>query len=63
LAADVNVQNTEVTNLTGAQNNIQNADIGKTVASMTQYNVLQQTGMASLSQSNQALQALLKLLQ
>jgi len=30
---------------------------------MTQYNVLQQTGMASLSQSNQALQALLKLLQ
>jgi flagellin len=63
LAADVNVQNTEVTNLTSAQNGIQSADIGKTVARMTQYNVLQQTGMASLSQSTQAMQALLKLLQ
>ena len=50
-------------NLTGAQNNIQNADIGTTVAKMTQYNVLQQTGMAALSQSNQAEQAILKLLQ
>ena len=63
LTADVNVQNTEITNLTGAQNNIQNADIGKTVAKMTQYNVLQQTGMAALSQSNQAQQSVLKLLQ
>ncbi len=27
-------------------NSIQNADIGKTVANMTQYNVLQSTGMA-----------------
>jgi flagellin len=63
LTADTNVQNTEVTNLTSAQNNIQNADIGKTVANMTQYNVLEQTGMAALSQSNQAQQAVLKLLQ
>jgi flagellin len=63
LTADTNVQNTEVTNLTSAQNNIQNADIGQTVAQMTQYNVLEQTGMAALSQSNQAQQAVLKLLQ
>lgn len=63
LTADSNVQNTEVTNLTSAQNNIQNADIGKTVANMTQYNVLQQTGMEALSQSNQAQQAVQKLLQ
>lgn len=63
LTADTNVQNTEVTNLTSAENNIQNADIGQTVAQMTQYNVLQQTGMAALSQSNQAQQAVLKLLQ
>jgi flagellin len=63
LTADTNVENTEVTNLTSAQNNIQNADIGKTVAKMTQYNVLEQTGMAALSQSNQAQQAVLKLLQ
>ena len=63
LSASVNVENTEVTNLTGAQNSVQNADIGSTVAKMTQYNVLQQTGMAALSQSNQAQQAVLKLLQ
>ncbi|MGD0797056.1 MAG: flagellin [Acidobacteriaceae bacterium] len=63
LTADSNVENTEVTNLTSAQNNVQNADIGKTVAKMTQYSVLQQTGMAALSQANQAQEAVLKLLQ
>jgi flagellin len=63
LTADEGVENTEVTNLTSAQNNVQNADIGKTVANMTQYNVLEQTGMAALSQSNQAQQAVLKLIQ
>jgi len=63
LTADSNVENTEVTNLTSAQNNVQNADIGKTVAKMTEYNVLEQTGMSALSQSNQAQQAVLKLLQ
>ena len=63
LTADTNVENTEVTNLTSAQNNVQNADIGTTVAKMTQYNVLEQTGMAALSQSNQVQQSVLKLLQ
>ena len=63
LTADSNVENTEVTNLTSAQDNVQNADIGKTVAKMTEYNVLEQTGMSALSQSNQAQQAVLKLLQ
>ena len=63
LQASQNVVNTEVTNLQSAANSIQNADIGKTVANMTQYNVLQQTGMAALSQSNQAQQSVLKLLQ
>ncbi|MGA7108880.1 MAG: flagellin [Terracidiphilus sp.] len=63
LNADTNVENTEVTNLTAAQNNVQNADIGATVTQMTQYTVLQQTGMAALSQSNQAQEAVLKLLQ
>jgi flagellin-like hook-associated protein FlgL len=53
----------EVTNLQSASNSIQNADIGKTVANMTQYNVLQSTGMAALQQSNQAQQAVLKLVQ
>jgi len=63
LTADTNVENTEVSNLTSAQNNVRNADIGTTVANMTQYNVLEQTGMAALSQSNQAQQSVLKLLQ
>ena len=63
LTADTSVENTEVTNLTSAQNNVQDADIGTTVARMTQYNVLEQTGMAALSQSNQAEQTILKLLQ
>ena len=63
LQASQNVVNTEVTNLQSAANDIQNADVGKTVANMTQYNVLQQTGMAALSQSNQAQQSVLKLLQ
>jgi flagellin len=63
LTADESVQNTEVQNLTSAQNNVQNADIGTTVANMTQYNVLEQTGMAAMSQANQAQQAVLKLLQ
>ena len=63
LTHDEGVENTEVQNLTSAQNNVQNADIGTTVANMTQYNVLEQTGMAALSQSNAAQQSVLKLLQ
>jgi flagellin len=63
LTADEGVQSTEVQNLTSAQNNIQNADIGTTVSNMTQYNVLEQTGMAALSQAQSAQQNVLKLLQ
>jgi len=63
LNASSNVQSTEVTNLQSAVNNIQDADVGQTVAAMTQYNVLEQTGMAALSQSNQVQQSVLKLLQ
>jgi len=63
LTADGNVETTEVQNLTSAQDNVQNADIGTTVSNMTQYNVLEQTGMAALSQANSAQQNVLKLLQ
>jgi flagellin len=63
LTAASNVMASQVTNLQSAANSIQNADIGKTVANMTQYNVLQSTGMAALQQSNQAQQAVLKLVQ
>lgn len=63
LTAATQVMDAQVTNLQSAANSVQNADIGKTVANMTQYNILQSTGMAALQQSNQAQQAVLKLVQ
>ncbi len=63
LTAASAVMTNQVQNLTSASNGILNADVGKTVASMTQYNVLQSTGMAALQQANQAQQAVLKLVQ
>ncbi len=63
LTAATNVINSQVQNLTGASNGIKNADVGKTVANMTQYNILQSTGMAALQQANQSQQSVLKLLQ
>jgi flagellin len=63
LNAASDVMANQVTNLQSAVNSVQNADIGKTVANMTQYNVLQSTGMAALQQANQAQQAVLKLVQ
>lgn len=63
LTAATNVMTSQTQNLQSADNGIMNADIGKTVANMTQYNVLQSTGMSALQQANQAQQAVLKLLQ
>jgi flagellin len=63
LTADTGVENTEVTNLTSAQNTIQNANIATVTSNLTQYNILEQTGFAALAQSSQAQQNVLKLLQ
>lgn len=63
LTAASNVITAQVQNLTSASGSIMNADIGKTVSNMTQFNILQSTGMAALQQANQAQQAVLKLLQ
>ena len=63
LTAASNVMTSQVQNLTSADNSIMNADVGKTVANMTQYNILESTGMAALQQANQSQQAVLKLLQ
>jgi len=63
LTADTSVENTEVQNLTAAQNNLQNANIASTTSNLTQYNILEQTGFAALTQSNQAEQSVLKLVQ
>ena len=63
LTAASNVMATQVQNLTSASGGIMNADVGKTVANMTQFNILESTGMAALQQANQSQQAVLKLLQ
>jgi flagellin len=63
LTADSNVENTEVQNLTSAQNGVQNADIASVTSNLAQYNILEQTGFDALSQSNSAEQNVLKLLQ
>jgi len=61
--AATNVMNTQVQNLSQSEDSIMAADIPSAVANMTKFNILQQTGMAALSQSNQMQQAVLKLLQ
>lgn len=63
LQAASSVMSTENQNLASAESNIRSADMGQTVANMTKFNILQQTGMAALQQSNQAQQSVLKLLQ
>jgi flagellin len=63
LNATQGVEGAESTNLTSAVNSVENADIGQVVAQMTQNSVLEQTGMAALSQANQIQQNVLKLLQ
>jgi flagellin len=52
----------QVQNLTAAEDNIRSADIAQEVANMTKFNILQSTGMAALSQSNQMQQSVLQLL-
>ncbi|MGC2210610.1 MAG: flagellin [Candidatus Korobacteraceae bacterium] len=63
LTAASNVMNAQIQNLTSAESGISDADIGTTVANMTKYNTLQQTGISALQQANQASQTILKLLQ
>ena len=58
-----NVINAQVQNLTQAESNIRSADIAKSVADMSKYSILNQTGIAALQQSNQMQQSVLKLLQ
>ena len=63
LTAATNVMNNQIQNLTSAESGISDADIGATVANMSKYTTLQQTGIAALQQANQASQSILKLLQ
>lgn len=57
-----NVMNSQVQNLTSAENQIMAADIPQTVSNMSEYSVLEQTGMAALAQANNLQQNVLTLL-
>jgi len=63
LNASSNVMNTQVQNLTSAVDGITAANIPQVVADMSKFQILTQTGMASLSQANQTQQSVLRLLQ
>jgi flagellin len=61
--AAVNVMNNTSQNLTSSLSGIQDADMGQVVANMSKFQVLEQTGIAALAQSNSQEQVVLKLLQ
>jgi flagellin len=63
LNSATNVINTEIQNLTSAQSSIRDANVGQVVASLSKYQILEQTGISALAQANQNQQAILKLLQ
>ncbi len=58
-----NVMANQTQNLSSAQDGIQSADITQTVANLTKYQILSQTGISALGQANQMQQNVLKLLQ
>ncbi len=63
LQAATNVMNNQTQNLSSAEDGIQAADITQTVANLTKYQILSQTGISALAQANQMQQNVLKLLQ
>ncbi len=63
LQAASNVMSNQVQNLTSAEDGITAADIPSTVANLTKYQILSQTGISALAQANQMQQSVLKLLQ
>lgn len=63
LTAASTVISSQVQNLTSSEDGIMSADIPSEVASLTKYQILEQTGMSALAQANQMQQNVLKLLQ
>ena len=63
LEAASNVISNQTQNLSSAEDGIQAADITQTVANLTKYQILSQTGISALAQANQMQQTVLKLLQ
>jgi flagellin len=62
LNSATNVINTQIQNLTSARSSMQDANIGQVIANMSKYQILEQTGIAALAQSNTSEQAILRLL-
>jgi flagellin len=63
LQAASNVANSEITNLTSAENQITAADIPTVVANLSKFSILERTGISALAQANTAQQQVLNLLQ
>ena len=63
LQAATNVMNNQTQNLSSAEDGIRSADITQSVANLTKYQILSQTGISALAQANQMQQSVLKLLQ
>ncbi len=63
LTAVGNVMTTQSTNTLAAENDVTATDYGQATSDMSKFQILSQTGIAALSQANQAQQLITKLLQ
>jgi flagellin len=63
LQAASNVESVQVQNLTSAENQITAANIPQQVTNLSEYSILEQSGISALAQANSAQQTILKLLQ
>jgi len=63
LQSAANVINSQIQNLTAAQDQITAANIPQQVTNLSEYSILNQSGISALAQANSAQQSILKLLQ
>jgi len=63
LQAASNVESVQVQNLTSAEDQIMAANIPQQVTNLSEYSILNQSGISALAQANSAQQSILKLLQ
>jgi flagellin len=63
LQAAGNVESVQVQNLTAAEDNITAANIPQQVTNLSEFSILNQSGISALAQANSAQQSILKLLQ
>ncbi|HUN60846.1 MAG TPA: flagellin [Candidatus Sulfotelmatobacter sp.] len=63
LQAASNVESAQVQNLTSAEDQIMAANVPQQVTNLSEYSILEQSGISALAQANSAQQSILKLLQ